>query len=107
MTLPEKFEYCAEESNLAVALLTPDDIGSKASDDSYDARVRQNVLIELGWFWGRCGRNNLLLLSRGAIDLPSDLAGLQPVRYKKNVKEVVLDLDSFMRFHKVRQREGG
>jgi predicted nucleotide-binding protein len=105
VTLPEKFEHCAKGCNLAIALLTPDDMGGRVGSESRDARVRQNVLVELGWFWGRCGRNNLLLMSRDEIELPSDFAGLQPVRFQGSVRESVLDIDAFMHYHKVRLRE--
>jgi hypothetical protein len=104
VTLPEKFESCARECNLAIALLTPDDVGGKVGTDSSAARVRQNVLVELGWFWGRCGRHSLLLVSPGKLDLPSDLRGLQVVRYENKVEEAMSAIDGFMRYHRVALR---
>lgn len=105
VTLPEKFEHCARDCNLAIALLTPDDVGGKLGSDSASARVRQNVLVELGWFWGRCGLHNVLLLSPGKLELPSDLGGLQIVRYEHSVEEAISAIDAFMHFHKVRLRD--
>ena len=105
LTLPEKFERCARACRIAIALLTPDDVGAKAGESAQGTRVRQNVLVELGWFWGRHGRHSLLLVARGGIDLPSDLAGVQPISYDTQVAEVVLALDAFMRYHNVRIRD--
>jgi predicted nucleotide-binding protein len=40
------------------------------------ARARQNVILEYGWFWGRLGRDRVLLLMKDELELPSDISGL-------------------------------
>lgn len=106
LTIPEIFEKCVEDCNLAIALLTPDDVGAKVGEDSFSARARQNVLIELGWFWGRFGRDHMLMLSRGHVEMPSDLSGLKLVKFAKKVEETRLDIDGFMRYHGVEILDG-
>ena len=44
----------------AVVLLTPDDEGRKKGTElELESRVRQNVLLELGYFIGRLGREKV------------------------------------------------
>ena len=39
-------------------------------------RARQNVVLELGYFLGRLGRDKVFMLHTGNIEQPSDLAGI-------------------------------
>jgi predicted nucleotide-binding protein/Zn-dependent protease with chaperone function len=80
-TLPEKFERIAGEVKGALALLTPDDLAVTTKTNGHQMRARQNVIVEIGWFWGRLGRKNCLLLARGDIEIPSDLSGVEVHRY--------------------------
>jgi CheY-like chemotaxis protein len=78
-TIIEKFEYYAAQSTLIFVLLTPDDIAAPASASNDEKRrARQNVIFELGYFIGTLGRSSgrILLLYKGALELPSDLAGV-------------------------------
>jgi len=77
-TLPEKFEMLADRVDAAVAMVTPDDVGGlrDESESVLRARARQNVWVEVGWFWGALGRARVLLLGKEGIELPSDLSGL-------------------------------
>ena len=70
-TLPEKFERVAAEVKGAVALLTPDDLVLTGKTNT-ESRARQNVVVEIGWFWGHLGRTRCLLLVKGQLELPSD-----------------------------------
>jgi Predicted nucleotide-binding protein containing TIR-like domain len=86
LTIPEKFEREALQADGALALFTPDDEAAillgpageptGTSDPLRRARARQNVILECGWFWGRLGRERVLLLTKGEIELPTDLAGM-------------------------------
>ena len=76
-TIPEKFEEHASEAGFAIILLTPDDVGaSKDETDDPKPRARQNVVLELGYFWGRLGRGRVCVLHKGGVELPSDMQGL-------------------------------
>jgi hypothetical protein len=64
LTLPEKFERMASRVDAAIAIATPDDRGGLASEKAsiYQNRARQNVWLEVGWFWGRLGRDKVMIL---------------------------------------------
>jgi len=77
-TLIEKFEFYAEQIDVAFVLLTPDDVGQLPESDTPQHRARQNVVFELGYFVARLGRLNgtVIVLVKGAVELPSDIKGL-------------------------------
>jgi predicted nucleotide-binding protein len=93
-TLPEKFEQLAGEVDGAIALATPDDLGGIDASD-LPSRARQNVWVEVGWFWGRLGRDRLLLLRKTDVEFPSDLHGIEYYSYRHKPREVA---DSLRRF---------
>jgi|GEM_PF-7030387 len=83
-TLIEKLEDYADVI-FAIVLLTPDDVGSIASNisatdkklkEKLSFRARQNVIFELGYFIGRLGRNKVCALYKGNIELPTDYSGV-------------------------------
>lgn len=74
-TLLEKFEMHASTAAFAVVLLTPDDTGG-ARGQAQHTRARQNVIFELGFFFGRLGRDRVAVLLAPGVDQPSDIAGL-------------------------------
>ena len=76
-SLPEKFETLAGRVRGAVALLTPDDVATSIAEGVGGLRARQNAVLEVGWFWGRLGRDRCLLLVRGDLEMPSDLGSSQ------------------------------
>ncbi len=75
-TLIEKFEQEANQVGYAIVLFTPDDIGGLQSADEQQARARQNVLFELGYFAGRLGRERVCILNVPGVEIPSDLFGV-------------------------------
>jgi hypothetical protein len=80
LSLPEKFEALASRVDGAIALATPDDIGGSSAENTRP-RARQNVWLEVGWFWGRLGRSNVMVICKGNIELPSDLLGIEYYPY--------------------------
>ena len=75
-TIIEKFEAAAGDVGFAVVLLTPDDLGGSVNADTPNARARQNVIFELGYFAGKLGRGRVCLLRKGHVEIPSDLYGV-------------------------------
>ena len=59
----------------AIVLLTPDDEG-RAINGELELRARQNVLLELGYFIARLGREKVCTLRKGNVSIPSDFAGV-------------------------------
>ena len=78
-TIIEKFESYADVS-FAVVLLTPDDMAYRSGEDPGTARprARQNVILELGFFLGKLGRERVAALYAGDADFdkPSDYDGV-------------------------------
>jgi Predicted nucleotide-binding protein containing TIR-like domain len=76
-TIIEKIERYAAEAGFAVVLLTADDIGaSKLRDDELRPRARQNVVLELGYFFAALGRDRVAALLEDGVERPSDLDGI-------------------------------
>jgi predicted nucleotide-binding protein len=73
-TIVEKLEHHGDVG-FAVVLLTPDDVGG-ISPDHLQPRARQNVVLELGYFLGRLGRDHVCALHRGELELPSNYMGV-------------------------------
>lgn len=76
--LIEKLEEHGGGAGFAVVLLTADDFGrAKELDPSDDqARARQNVVFEMGFFFGLIGRERVAVLYEPSVELPSDINGL-------------------------------
>ena len=87
-TIIEKFETCSENVSFAVVLLSPDDKGYKADQEPESAsyRARQNVILELGYFLGKLGRENVcaLLKTEENFEFPSDIFGSLYTPYDSN-----------------------
>jgi len=69
-TLVEKLEHHGNVG-YAVVLLTPDDVGGSCSKE-LQFRAQQDVVLELGYFIGRLGRDHVCAVHRGELELPSD-----------------------------------
>ena len=76
--LIEKFESVAGSAGYSVVLLTADDRGRPKEMDTSDerARARQNVVFEMGFFFGLIGRKRVAVLYDQGVELPSDVAGI-------------------------------
>ena len=70
----------SEVASFAIVLLSPDDI--VIDGDNKATRARQNVVLELGFFIAKLGKDKVTALYRTAnnFELPSDFAG---ILYKK------------------------
>lgn len=79
-TIIEKFESWSKDISFAIVLISPDDKGCETKNfpKSAKLRARQNVILELGYFIGKLGRNNVLVLFKEEKDfeLPSDILGI-------------------------------
>ncbi|EOW9529667.1 TIR domain-containing protein [Bacillus cytotoxicus] len=108
LTLIEKFEKYSDV-RYAIVLLTPDDIGALYEEVpfeslSYKFRARQNVLFELGFFYGKLGRSNVCCILKSNVEKPSDIDGIAYLPYTQTVEEVEYALLREMREAKVAVR---
>ena len=88
MTIIEKFERYAAQANFAFILMTPDDASSTSDATEAKWRARQNVILELGWFMAKLGRQRVVILYRGTLDIPSDILGVVYLKFTDNILEV-------------------
>lgn len=89
MTIIEKLES-NDDVDFAIVCLTGDDIGM-LKPPNYDTlniedlspRARQNVVLELGYFYGKITRSNVVALyyAEDNIELPSDIHGILYIPY--------------------------
>lgn len=80
LTIIEKLERYSNVA-FAVVLLTGDDVLAQAQVEPAEAarmerRARQNVVLELGWFAGKLGRDRVCALYEEGVVLPSDYDGV-------------------------------
>jgi predicted nucleotide-binding protein len=80
-TLIEKFEKHAAEASYAIIILTPDDHGGLAGETDTRPRGRQNVIFEMGYFYGLIGRRNVSVLIRPGVEKPSDMDGIAYITF--------------------------
>jgi predicted nucleotide-binding protein len=86
-TLIEKLEKYSNVGYIFV-IMAPDDVGKLADSESdLHYRVRQNVILEFGYFIGLLGRERVHCLYKGDIELPSDMFGVAYTQFNTSVKE--------------------
>lgn len=93
-TIIEKLEECSKEVGYAIILATPDDEGKSISEEANKLRVRQNVVLELGMFLAKLGREKVAILLKEDknFEKPSDIQGLIYIPFKEKVDEVSISL---------------
>jgi predicted nucleotide-binding protein len=82
-TIIEKVE-AHSDVGFAVVLLTPDDEGRSKKETALRNRARQNVILELGYFVGKLGREQVCAFKRGDIEIPSDFGGVVYATFDEN-----------------------
>ena len=95
-TIIEELEHHSKTCSFAIVLLTPDDVVGDHSQKPI-WRARQNVILELGWFMGRLGRENVILMSQGEVELPSDVYGVLYLPFKTDLHEVAAQISQQLR----------
>lgn len=78
MTVIEKLLAGAERCDSAVIVMTGDDI-----DADGQARARENVMHEIGFFQGKYGRSKVVLLHEDGVSVPTNLSGVVYIPYPK------------------------
>lgn len=81
-TIIEKFLDYADVS-FAIILMTPDDRGGLSNEvfEKQKSRARQNVILELGFFLGKIGRERTCIIYDETVELPSDYDGVLYIPY--------------------------
>ena len=90
-TIIEKFEDEAQRATFAFAILTPDDFVS--IDGKEYSQARPNVIFELGWFYGRLGRDRVCILFKEGTKIHSDLDGISRIQFRDSVLEKAVEIE--------------
>ena len=86
LTIVERLEKAAKQCSFALILLTKDD---EQKDDA--VRARQNVIHELGFFQGKYGRENVVLLAERGVELFSNISGIVRIEFEPAHFESIFD----------------
>ena len=101
MTIIEALEKKVSEIHCGIVLLTADDLAiskhdykkKSASGETYETllteRARQNVILELGMLIPVLGRENIIVLKKEGVEVPSDTSGVFYIGFNEHVKETV------------------
>lgn len=77
-TIIEKLIDNAARCDSAVIVMTGDDVANEV-----EARVRENVMHEIGFFQGSYGRSFVVLLHEEGVNIPTNLSGVAYVPFPK------------------------
>jgi predicted nucleotide-binding protein len=79
------------QSSFGIVLATPDDVGYLKEDGPADAkaRARQNVIMEMGMLLASLTRRRCAILTRGFVELPSNMGGVITIPFNDHVREAV------------------
>lgn len=94
-TLSEKFEEMAERVSFAIFILSADDLLTDAVTKRSIRRARQNVILEVGYFWGLLGRRGrvaFLVDTHPEMELPTDIQGLGWIPITDDLAQTKLQL---------------
>jgi predicted nucleotide-binding protein len=101
-TIIEKFEEECRDIGFAFVIMTPDDVGMDRelheklergeSRNGLCYRARQNVVLELGFFYAKLGRNRVCCLCKGNVERPSDIDGILYLDFKDKIEEKYRDI---------------
>ena len=88
-----------KEAAFGIVLLTPDDFGypRNKTDSDRQPRARQNVILELGMVLSSLGRDRMVLLKKGALEIPTDISGVIYLEFNEHVKEIAVKLATRMK----------
>lgn len=95
-TIIEKLEEETLDIGFVFVILTPDDVITDLPFPpplppfppfNFRYRARQNVILELGYFVSKVGRNRVCCLYKGDLELPSDIHGVLFKKFDKSVEE--------------------
>lgn len=90
--LLEKFLTAATTVSFAIVIMTADDNVLSYGKNDDIKRARQNVILELGYFISRLGKERILILQDDEIENPSDINGLlyEPIHSDGKWKDRIL-----------------
>ena len=95
-TIIEKLEQETIDIGYVFVILTPEDVIAELPFPpppppfppfKFKYRARQNVILELGYFVGKIGRDRVCCLYKGDVERPSDIHGVLFKKFNESVEE--------------------
>jgi hypothetical protein len=77
LTIVEKLERVSEHCRFAIILMTKDDEQKEGG-----VRARQNVIHEIGFFQGKYGRKNVILLAEMGVEMFTNISGIVQIEFE-------------------------
>jgi predicted nucleotide-binding protein len=99
-TLLEKFEEYSD-IEAAIIIFTNEDIGDYNDNSEYEKKVRQNMIFETGYFLGKLGKKDIIVIAEQNVMLPSFLEGYPCFKMDSEEKwktDIAKKLKSMKRF---------
>jgi predicted nucleotide-binding protein len=92
-------QHIYKDTAFGIVLMTTDDYGysKTASETERQHRARQNVILELGMVFASLGRNRMVILKKGTLEMPSDIGSILRLDFNEHVKEVATKLAQRMK----------
>ncbi len=84
-TVLQKLNEESEKCSVAIIVMTGDDIVS-----GEEIRARENVMHEIGFFQGKYGLGNIVLLHEEGVNIPSNIHGLVYIGFPRETAEATL-----------------
>jgi predicted nucleotide-binding protein len=78
-------------SAFGIVLVTPDDMGYLKAEKPEDAkpRARHNVVMEMGMLLSSLTRKRCAILTKGFVEMPSNMGGVITIPFNVHVRETV------------------
>ena len=93
--IPDELTRIMKYCDAAIVLATPDDFGGLIGTPP-SPRARENLWIELGWFWAELGLTRTLLITHNSISPPSDLQGVFRLTFQNDLTEIESQIGSWL-----------
>ena len=84
-TVLQKLDEESMKCSIAVIVMTGDDM-----TDTGEIRARENVMHEIGYFQGKYGLQNVVLLHEQGVNIPSNIHGLVYIGFPEETAEAAL-----------------
>ena len=94
--LMEALEDEAGRAGYALVIMTPDDHVANEDEEPY-RQARPNVMLELGWLYGKLGRSRVCIILKKGTTLPSDVHGIKYVDFTDDVNEKFQEIRAELR----------
>ena len=84
-TVLQKLNEESDKCSVALIVMTGDDVTSEN-----ETRARENVMHEIGYFQGKFGLGNVILLHEDDVSIPSNIHGVGYIPFPKDTAEATL-----------------